>query len=49
MQICLAKHAYWKTQEAIGIGDKAVTVGKAAKANTSGLEKDLADWKAKKM
>jgi len=38
-----------KTQEAIGVGDKAVTVGKAAKANTSGLEKDIAEWKAKKM
>jgi hypothetical protein len=38
-----------KTQEAIGVGDKAVTVGKAAKANTSSLEKDLAEWKAKKM
>lgn len=37
-----------KTPEAIALGDKALALGKAAKANTSGLEKDLGDWKAKK-
>ena len=37
-----------KTQEAIALGDKALVLGKAAKANTSGLEKDLGEWKAKK-
>jgi hypothetical protein len=37
-----------KTQDAIIIGDKALALGKAAKANTSGLEKDLGEWKAKK-
>jgi hypothetical protein len=37
-----------KTQEAITLGDKALALGKAAKANTSGLEKDLGEWKAKK-
>ncbi|MDQ2920045.1 MAG: DUF2911 domain-containing protein [Acidobacteriota bacterium] len=38
-----------KTQEAIALGEKALALGKAAKANTTGLEKQLADWKAKKM
>jgi hypothetical protein len=37
-----------KTQEAIALGDKALALGKAAKANTAGLEKDLGEWKAKK-
>jgi hypothetical protein len=37
-----------KTQEAIALGDKALALGKAAKANTAGFEKDLAEWKAKK-
>ena len=38
-----------KTQEAIAIGEKALALGKAAKANTSGLEQRLTEWKAKKM
>jgi hypothetical protein len=38
-----------KTEEAITAGEKALVLGKAAKANTSTLEKDLAAWKAKKM
>ena len=38
-----------KTEEAITAGEKAVALGKAAKANTSGLEKSLGEWKAKKM
>ncbi len=38
-----------KTAEAISFGEKALVLGKAAKANTSNLEKNLADWKAKKM
>jgi len=38
-----------KTEEAVTVGEKAVALGKAAKANTSGLEKSLAEWKAKKM
>ena len=38
-----------KTQEAITVGEKALAMGKAAKANTSGLEQRLAEWKAKKM
>ncbi len=37
-----------KTQEAITIGEKAVTLGKAAKANMSNLEQRLTEWKAKK-
>lgn len=37
-----------KTDEAITFGEKALALGKAAKANTTGLEKDLAEWKAKK-
>lgn len=38
-----------KTQEAIAAGEKALTLGKEAKANTSDLEQRLAEWKAKKM
>jgi DUF2911 family protein len=38
-----------KTQEAITVGEKALALGKAAKANTSGLEQRLTEWKAKKM
>jgi hypothetical protein len=38
-----------KTQEAIAAGEKALVLGKEAKANTSDLEKRLAEWKAKKM
>ncbi|MEK6279765.1 MAG: DUF2911 domain-containing protein [Acidobacteriota bacterium] len=38
-----------KTQEAITVGEKALELGKAAKANTSNLEQRLAEWKAKKM
>jgi len=38
-----------KTEEAITLGEKALALGKAAKANTSGLEKNLGEWKAKKM
>ncbi len=40
-----------KTGEAIPLAEKAIQLGKAAQpaANTSGLEKMLAEWKAKKM
>ena len=38
-----------KTAEAITLGEKALVLAKAAKANTTNLEKNLADWKAKKM
>jgi len=38
-----------KTQEAIALGEKALALGKTAKANTSGIETRLAEWKAKKM
>jgi hypothetical protein len=38
-----------KTEEAIVAGEKALALGKEAKANTGDLEKRLADWKAKKM
>ena len=41
--------AQGKTAEAISFGEKALVLGKAAKANTTNLEKNLADWKAKKM
>lgn len=41
--------AQGKTQEAITVGEKALAIGKEAKANTGDLEKRLADWKAKKM
>ncbi len=40
--------AQGKTAEAVVIGEKAVVLGKEAKANTSNLEKDIAAWKAKK-
>jgi len=35
------------TKEAIVVGDKAIEVGKAAKANTAAFEKTVGDWKAK--
>ena len=38
-----------KTQEAIAAGERALVLGKEAKANTADLEKRLADWKAKGM
>jgi len=38
-----------KTAEAITVGERALAMGKEAKANTGDLEKRLADWKAKKM
>ena len=38
-----------KTAEAISFGEKALVLAKAAKANTTNLEKNLAEWKAKKM
>lgn len=38
-----------KTQEAIAAGERALQLGRAAKADTSDLEKRLADWRAKKM
>jgi hypothetical protein len=41
--------AQGKTEEAIAVGEKALAIGKEAKANTGDLEKRLADWKAKKM
>lgn len=41
--------AQGKTGEAIAVGEKALAIGKEAKANTGDLEKRLADWKAKKM
>ncbi len=34
-----------KTQEAIATGEKALQIGKEAKANTADLEKRLAEWK----
>ena len=37
-----------KTAEAISYGEKALVLAKAAKANTSNLEKNLAEWKARK-
>lgn len=37
-----------KTQEAIALGERAVVMGKEAKANTTDLEKRIAEWKAKK-
>ncbi len=40
--------AQGKTAEAIAAGEKAVELGKAAKANTADMEKRLADWKGKK-
>ena len=38
-----------KTDEAVATGEKALVLGKEAKANTADLEKRLAEWKAKKM
>jgi hypothetical protein len=38
-----------KTEEAIVAGEKALALGKEAKANTGDLEKRLAEWKGKKM
>jgi hypothetical protein len=35
-----------KTQEAIAAGEKALAIGKEAKANTGELEKRLAEWKS---
>lgn len=40
--------AQGKTQEAVAVGEKALALGKEAKANTADLEKRLAEWKAKK-
>jgi hypothetical protein len=37
-----------KTQEAITVGEKALVLGKEAKANTGDLEKRMAEWKSKK-
>lgn len=37
-----------KTQEAIAAGERALQLGKEAKADTADLEKRLADWKAGK-
>jgi hypothetical protein len=36
-----------KTREAVTVGERAVALGKEAKANTSDLEKRLAEWKTK--
>jgi hypothetical protein len=36
-----------KTQEAITVGEKALVLGKEAKANTGDLEKRMAEWKSK--
>ena len=41
--------AQGKTDEAVATGEKALVLGKEAKANTADLEKRLAEWKAKKM
>lgn len=41
--------AQGKTQEAIAAGERALVLGKEAKANTADLEKRLGEWKAKKM
>jgi hypothetical protein len=40
--------AQGKTAEAITFGEKALVLAKAAKANTTNLEKNLAEWKSKK-
>lgn len=40
--------AQGKTQEAIAAGERALELGKAAKANTADLEKRLAEWKGEK-
>ncbi len=39
--------AQGKTQEAVAVGEKALQLGKEAKADTSDLEKKLAEWKGK--
>ncbi|HVF57872.1 MAG TPA: DUF2911 domain-containing protein [Pyrinomonadaceae bacterium] len=39
--------AQGKTQEAIAAGERALALGKEAKADTSDLEKRLAEWRAK--
>jgi hypothetical protein len=36
------------TKDAVLVGEKALIMGKEAKANTAGLEKNLGEWKAKK-
>lgn len=41
--------AQGKNQEAIAAGEKAVQLGKEAKADTSDLEKRLAEWRGKTM
>ena len=40
--------AQGKTAEAVATGEKALALGKEAKANTADLEKRLAEWKTKK-
>jgi len=40
--------AQGKTAEAIAAGERALVLGKEAKANTAGFEKTMAEWKAKK-
>jgi hypothetical protein len=40
--------AMGKTAEAIAAGERAIELGKAAKANTANLERLVAEWKAKK-
>ena len=40
--------AQGKTAEAITAGERALVLGKEAKANTAGFEKTMAEWKAKK-
>lgn len=40
--------AQGKTAEAIAAGERALELGKAAKANTADLERRLAEWKGKK-
>jgi ribosomal protein S4 len=37
-----------KAEEAVAVGEKALVLAKAAKANTANLEKSLGEWKAKK-
>jgi ribosomal protein S4 len=36
-----------KTREAVAVGERALVLGKEAKANTGDLEKRLAEWKSK--
>ena len=40
--------AQGKTQEAIAAGERALQLGKEAKTDTAALERQLAEWKAKK-